>query len=144
MGTANPSEVTTTTSVNQNVLTDCPEGRVVTKHLVEIAEGPDAVGDPSFLKERHLKHHHQQQGDDDEHSQTHRDEGRRAHPESPPPHPVPSPPSDRLLAGCVKTPFPGSKGQSVIPAKAGIQGSWRGPYPVFPHSTPPGFPLSRE
>ena len=33
---------------------------------------------------------------------------------------------------------------SVIPAKAGIQGSWRGPHAPFPHSTPPGFPLSRE
>ena len=33
---------------------------------------------------------------------------------------------------------------SVIPAKAGIQGSWRGPYAAFPRSTPPGFPLSRE
>ena len=33
---------------------------------------------------------------------------------------------------------------SVIPAKAGIQGSGRGPHAPFPHSTPPGFPLSRE
>ena len=32
----------------------------------------------------------------------------------------------------------------VIPAKAGIQGSWRGATAVFPRSTPPGFPLSRE
>ena len=55
------------------------------------------------------------------------------------------------LAGCVKTltsgherPIRHSRTSSVIPAKAGIQGSWRGPYAAFPHSTPPGFPLSRE
>ena len=37
------------------------------------------------------------------------------------------------LAGCVKTlKLRGTKGQSVIPAKAGIQGSWRRPYAVFP------------
>ena len=32
----------------------------------------------------------------------------------------------------------------VIPAKAGIQGWWRGATAAFPRSTPPGFPLSRE
>ena len=32
---------------------------------------------------------------------------------------------------------------SVIPAKAGIQGWWRGATAAFPRSTPPGFPLSR-
>ena len=32
---------------------------------------------------------------------------------------------------------------SVIPAKAGIQGWWRGAITAFPRSTPPGFPLSR-
>ena len=42
-----------------------------------------------------------------------------------------------------KRQFPGTKGQSVIPAKAGIQGSWRGPHARFPHSAPPGFPLTR-
>ena len=31
----------------------------------------------------------------------------------------------------------------VIPAKAGIQGWWRGAITAFPRSTPPGFPLSR-
>ena len=42
-----------------------------------------------------------------------------------------------------KRQFPGTKGQSVIPAKAGIQGRWRGATAPCPHSTPPGFPLSR-
>ena len=42
-----------------------------------------------------------------------------------------------------KRQFPGTKGQSVIPAKAGIQGRWRGATAPFPRSTPPGFPLSR-
>ena len=46
--------------------------------------------------------------------------------------------------GVSKPQLRGTKGLSVIPAKAGIQGSWRGPYAAFPHSTPPGFPLSRE
>ena len=53
----------------------------------------------------------------------------------------------RILAGCVKTP-PGYEmaptPRIVIPAKAGIQGPWRGATAVFPRSTPPGFPLSRE
>ena len=42
-----------------------------------------------------------------------------------------------------KRQFPGTKGQSVIPAKAGIQGRWRRATAPFPRSTPPGFPLSR-
>ena len=39
------------------------------------------------------------------------------------------------LAGCVKTLTSGHESQSVIPAKAGIQGSWRVPTRRFP--TPP-------
>ena len=38
--------------------------------------------------------------------------------------------------------FPGER-PIRHPAKAGIQGSWRGPHAPFPHSTPPGFPLTR-
>ena len=54
-----------------------------------------------------------------------------------PDHPaggVKTPPRDRMA------PTP----RIVIPAKAGIQGWWRGATAAFPRSTPPGFPLSRE
>ena len=51
-----------------------------------------------------------------------------------------APPSATRETAVSKRQFSGMKGQSVIPAKAGIQGSWNA---AFPHSTPPGFPLSR-
>ena len=62
-----------------------------------------------------------------------------------------SPLLDSRFPGCVKRPtsrcgrpIRHSRAPPVIPAKAGIQGWWRGATAAFPRSTPPGFPLSRE
>ena len=59
----------------------------------------------------------------------------------------PSFPRTRLCQSAnfeVRKANPSFPSPSVIPAKAGIQGWWRGATAAFPRSTPPGFPLSRE
>ena len=137
MGTANTSEVTTTTSVNPSVLAAArkAESSRKTSRKLSSVQAPPAIRPSS--RNATWTTTANKQGDDDKRPQGHANEGWRAHPQSPPTHSATGEPIRcrqsiqwRVSTTCYRKSMAASLEKRNLPATRGSTVNWCSVYSI--------------